>query len=297
MNGSIMTAARVAMTLVAAAALLAFAPAPAFACGDGYGSHNSGGGVVIGGNQGCNNDDPGDYDPGNGPYVPTGPPPPAYEHYYTPSCMVNGPPPGNSDALCTGAVTICDSRGQPSDIYMRHYRRQVAPTLGTWEFVGSECRGADDPVAEEPQVTEEMVLDQAYAAAPRPTAAVQPGARSYVNLPNNYWADAPDETTTVNVLGNPIAITFTVTDVTWDFGDGSSASGEGVEDAEVGAPGAVEHAYSRQGSYEITATSTVGVQFTLPDGQAVNLPGAFQFSSDPVTLPVGEIQTRVDSTG
>jgi hypothetical protein len=29
----------------------------------------------------------------------------------------------------------------------------------------------------------------------------------------------------------------------------------------------------------------------------VNLPGAFQPSSAPVTLPVGEIQTRVDSTG
>jgi len=58
----------------------------------------------------------------------------------------------------------------------------------------------------------------------------------------------------------------------------------------------VEHAYDHQGSYDITATSTVGVRFTLPNGQAVELPGAFEFSSDPVTLPVGEIQTRVDST-
>jgi hypothetical protein len=100
----------------------------------------------------------------------------------------------------------------------------------------------------------------------------------------------------VNVLGHPIAVTFTVSDLTWDFGDGTGATGAGVKDADVGAPGAVEHAYGRQGSYRITATSTVGVSFTLPNGQAVNTPGAFRFTSVPVALPIGEVQTRVDST-
>ena len=68
------------------------------------------------------------------------------------------------------------------------------------------------------------------------------------------------------------------------------------KDADIGAPGAVEHAYDQQGSYEITATSTVGVSFTLPNGQTVNTPGAFRFTSEPVALPIGEVQTRVDST-
>ncbi len=43
-------------------------------------------------------------------------------------------------------------------------------------------------------VTAEMVVDEAYAAAPRPDAAVQPGTRSFVHIPNNYYADAPDDT-------------------------------------------------------------------------------------------------------
>ncbi len=33
-----------------------------------------------------------------------------------------------------------------------------------------------------------------------------------------------------------------------------------------------------------------------PDGQTVDDPGAFEFTSEAVTLPVGEIQTRVDAT-
>jgi len=45
-------------------------------------------------------------------------------------------------------------------------------------------------------VTAEMVVDEAYAAAPRPDAAVQPGTRSFVHIPNNYYADAPDDTVT-----------------------------------------------------------------------------------------------------
>lgn len=56
------------------------------------------------------------------------------------------------------------------------------------------------------------------------------------------------------------------------------------------------YAYTRQGSYTITATSTVGARFALPDGQAVNLANAFSMPGEPVTLPIGEIQTRVDST-
>jgi hypothetical protein len=39
-------------------------------------------------------------------------------------------------------------------------------------------------------------------------------------------------------------------------------------------PGAIEHAYEAQGSYDITATSVISVSFTIPGG----------------------IQTRVDST-
>ncbi len=260
-----------------------------------YGSGSSGGGTTIGGACGNNDTTPGNSG-STGPWSPpTGPPAPVFEHYYTPACSANGPPgQGNPDALCNGAVTICDTRGQKDALFMQHWQREVPD--GTWEFVGSVCRGADEPTEEEPEVTSEMVLDQAYAAAPTPTAQVQPGTRSYVNVPNNYYADAPDTTVNVTVLGNPIAVQFHVSEVTWDFGDGASGTGEGVKDADVGTAGAVEHAYTQQGDYQIRATSTVGVRFTLPNGQTVDMPNAFSMPGEPVELPVGEIQTRVDST-
>jgi hypothetical protein len=283
--------------LLLALGLLIGFPATASAGCD-YGSGAGNDGIDIG--VGCGNQDQGGG--GGGPGTPatgggyTGP---LYEHYYTPACSVNGPPgAGNPDALCMGAVSICDNRpGGKDDIFMQHWRRQVFPEEGRWEHMGNECRGADEATEKEPEVTADMVVDSVRALAPQPTAAVQPGNRSFVNIPNNYYAeDAADQTVNVQLLGKSIAVEFGVDSVTWDFGDGSTATGAGVKDATLGQQGAVEHAYEAQGDYEITATTHLSVHFTLPNGQTVDMPNVFAIDSEPVTLPVAEIQTRVDAT-
>jgi hypothetical protein len=285
---------RVIVVLAALAAVL-WTGTPAVA-DDPIGGHNTQDGTLIHGSHHEQSGTPGSYHPGL-PYVPSsGPPPPRFEDFYTPACSTNGPPPGGNDAMCMAATSVCKARGQTGDLFMQHWRRQVSPSTGNWEFVGSVCRGADDPVAQQPQITVEMVLDQAYAAAPKPTAVVQPGQRSYVHLPNNYYADAPSQTIPVVVLGQTIPVTFTVTRVDWDFGDGQTATGNGIKDADLHQPGAIEHGYETQGSYDITATSVISVSFALPGGGRQDLPGALEIPSAATTLPVGEIQTRVDST-
>jgi hypothetical protein len=288
---------RVLVALLMAAGLLVAAAPGALADPCDYGSDTGGGGVNVGGACQGNGGTPGGGNPGNpGGGGPSGPPQPVYEDYWTPACSFNGPPGQGGDVMCMGATSICDTQGQPDAIYMQHWQREVFPDQGQWTLVGNECRGPQDPTTTPPVVTETMVVDAAYAAAPKPSAMVQPGTRSYVNIPNNYYADAQDQTVTVNVLGNDIAVTFVVEDVTWAFGDGATGTGVGRKDAEVGAADAVEHSYSRSGSYTITASTTLGVRFTLPNGQAVNTPGAITMDSAPVTLPVSEIQTRVDHT-
>jgi hypothetical protein len=278
------------------AGLLAITVAPAAMADCQYTGGADGGLSVITGHCHSTGSLPGT-NTGGGPYIPNGPPPPAYKDYWTPTCSVNGPPGNDGGAMCMAAATVCKTRGQANAIFMQHWRQQVSPTVGPWTFVANECRGPDAPTQQQPQVTQAMVLDQAYAAAPHPTAMVQPGNHSFVNFPNNYYADAADQTQTVNVLGHAIVVRFTVDQVTWDFGDGQSATGVGSKDADQGAPGSIEHAYARQGSYRIVANSRVSVQFTLPTGRTVNLPGAFSFASDPVVLPVGEIETRVNEAG
>ncbi len=143
-----------------------------------------------------------------------------------------------------------------------------------------------------PVVTVQMVTDAASATAPTSPPHVEPGNRSFVNVPNNYWTDAPTVRTSVNVLGQVIPLTWTPTGTTWSFGDGSTATGNGVEGAAPGAAGALEHAYARQGSYDITTSTTYDLTFVLP-GQGPQTIGLTSPPSPPVTLPVSEIQTRV----
>jgi hypothetical protein len=286
---------RRALVLLGAAAVMVLggvAPAQA----DDLGGVTTDNGVVVHDSHSHQSGTPGVYHPGL-PYVHSeGPPPPLFKDYYTPACSSNGPPGQDGGAMCMGAISVCKVRGEEHAIFMQHWRQQVSPTTGPWQFAGNVCRGPDAPAEQAPQITVEMVLDQAYAAAPKPTAVVQPGNRSYVNFPNNYYADAPSQTVPVVVLGQTIPVTFTVTDVDWDFGDGGTATGEGIKDAGLHQDGAIEHEYAAQGSYDITATSVISVSFTIPGGGRQDLPGALEIPSATTTLPIGEIETRVNST-
>lgn len=286
-------------TLLAVAGTTLLGAAPAQACegsdcpitdvgGNGAGVGQVGGG----GTQGGGEESSGGQDSGGGGYDG-----PFYQYRYVVACLSNGPE-NPDDVLCGAAVRSCDR----PQIRYRVYRRLVDETgapKGGWEYQGTECRGGDEPSGVvPPQVTTPMVMEYARRLAPKPSAHVEPNGDTYVNVPNNFYADAGDVDHTVTLFGRTITISFQVSDVTWDFGDGSSGvSGRGVADAEVGQPGAVEHAYATSGGYDVTATSSITVVFTLPGGETVTRADAITMTSEAVTVPVGEIQTTVTDVG
>ena len=184
-----------------------------------------------------------------------------------------------------GAVDSCGSNWG-GDGWNAQYA-QPTPCAPTEEEPG-------DPPAR-PRVTTEMVVEAARVTAPTNPPHVEPGTVSYVNIPNNYWTESPTVRDSVTVVGQTIPLIWTPTGTTWDFGDGASATGDGIEGADVGAPGAIEHSYARQGSYDISTTTTYNLSFVLP-GQGAQTIALTSPPSAPVTLPVREIQTVVDLT-
>jgi len=183
-----------------------------------------------------------------------------------------------------------------------HPLRQCGAYQGS-TFVNYECpEDPAEPAEPEPgqpparpQVTTEMVTEAARVVAPTSPPHVEPGTVSYVNIPNNYWTESATVRDSVTVLGQRIPLVWTPTGTTWDFGDGGSATGDGLEGADVGSPGAIEHSYARQGSYEISTTTTYDLTFMVPGQGAQTIP-LTATPSEPVTLPVREIQTLVDFT-
>ncbi len=228
------------------------------------------------GSTGSSNSTPASY----GSSSPAAPPPPATWD----QMMANDP---NADLSNEpGAVDSCGS-DWGGDGWNAQYAQ---PT---------PCAPTDDEEPGEPparpRVTTEMVVEAARLTAPTSPPHVEPGTVSYVNIPNNYWTESPTVNDSVTVVGRTIPLVWTPTGTTWDFGDGASATGDGVQGADVGSPGAIEHSYAGQGSYDISTTTTYNLSFVLP-GQGAQTISLTAPPSPPVTLPVREIQTVVDAT-
>ena len=258
---------------------------------------------LVGVDPGGSVDDPVSGGPGSeGPVFVD--PEPYPEYVYVPYCPSNGititdPETGEyqmDDALCTGFSTMCPEDERRYWIYVRYRDPDGGfPDGPQFSNEGVTCRGADDPPPENAprQITIDDIIDSARAVAPGVEIATEPGARSYVNFPTNMYVDDADQQVNVDVLGFDIPLSFSAEDVTWNFGDGASATGAGVADAEVGQEGAVEHAYRRSGSYAIGVTVDYTVTATLPNGETLQMPGTISGSGGPYQLGVGELQSIV----
>ncbi|MBM9462883.1 hypothetical protein JL108_05430 [Aeromicrobium sp. YIM 150415] len=235
-------------------------------------------------------------------------PEPWMEHAYAPYCQSAGirhDPETNrpmqiNDNLCPEMYQYAETHCADGENGYWDFGRLVNPD-GTFpngpefERLGPICRGANDPPPQEGprQITIDDIIDSARAVAPGVEITTEPGARSYVNFPTNMYVDDADQQVNVDVLGFDIPLTFSPEDVTWNFGDGASATGAGIADAEVGQEGAVEHAYRRSGSYAIGVTVDYTVEATLPNGQTLQMPGTISGSGGPYDLGVGELQSIV----
>jgi len=257
------------------------------------GESRDGGGLVRGTDPGGTGSGP-DIQPISGGAGPSGPQGPWTEEHLVPACMHSSLG-QNEDVMCAGATTSCPEEG---DTRWRVYERLVDQDgpRSDWAYAGTRCEGPETSGGvQEPEVTRQDVVDSAYAAAPVPDFVIEPADESYVNVPTNFAATGDDApvTVTVHPLGIAIPVTFTPTSYQWDFGDGATGSGHGVRHADVGAAGAVEHAYAASGSYDVTLTRVYTISFTLPGGGSVSIPGEVSRSSEPQTLDVGEIQSTV----
>lgn len=242
---------------------------------------------------------------GGGPSTPIYTAPgPWTQTVYVPYCPTNtvfpvgeGTDYEMTDALCTNWQWNCPEGEGRYWIYTRQREADgsVLPENRGFSQSGSVCRGPNDPAPDDGpvQITIGDIADRARAVAPEPLIGSEPGSRTYVNLPTNFYTDATDQQRAVDVLGFSITLTFTPEDVSWDFGDGGSATGAGVQGASVGDAGAVEHLYRRAGSHTVTMSTGWSVVATLPSGQNLTMPGLLTTSSAPLNLSVGEIQSIV----
>jgi hypothetical protein len=163
---------------------------------------------------------------------------------------------------------------------------------GTYRSLGTSC-----VVTGPPQVTAQMVIDEATRLIPRAAIGIAPQTYTLVNAQTVMWVDAPDTEVLPNatILGQAVRITITLDHVDWTYGDGTTAitPTAGKPYDEVHDPCTTRlcppyggHIYTDTGTEAVTAQALWTATFSVAGGNAVAIPGTVAGPTANATITV-----------
>jgi hypothetical protein len=166
---------------------------------------------------------------------------------------------------------------------------------GSWTVDAVRC---SVPAA---QLTPAMVSAEVVKLVPRVNIEAAPGTgRVLVNLETLFWADTPADRAlgTVVLLGHQVAITVHAQSVSWDFGDGTTATSDGPgrpfgESDHCGTaqcPGWFGHTYARTGTFAVSATVLWSGAYAVDGAPAQAIAGTV--TGPAATNPIQAVQAR-----
>lgn len=137
-------------------------------------------------------------------------------------------------------------------------------------------------------VTWEQVLTETKVVLfPKLSVKVQPNGRTLVNLDTIVYTDQSKvSTTTVTLLGFPVAVEATPISYSWNFGDGTptlttSTPGKPYPSKEI------THKYMKRGAVSLTLTTNYAARYNVADTGWQYVDGTI-----PVTGPATPLQVR-----
>lgn len=226
-----------------------------------------------------------------------------YETRWVLACEGNSVDSGDEVSACGYATAACQRRGEPGPLTYQ-WRRQVAPTVGSWQQVGSTCFPERVPRPMRPALTMESVRS-AFARTPfkRPVLVVQPpGGLTLVNLPTFFEASypspgyGPGQVHTVTLLGRSVRIGVSSVEYRWVFGDGTPV----LATASAGGSwpnGDVQHVYTRAGRYSVQVKAVYRGRYSVDGGPWLPVDSAVTLAAPPVTLTVATAHNHLVADG
>ncbi|MDN5900276.1 MAG: PKD domain-containing protein, partial [Brachybacterium sp.] len=112
-----------------------------------------------------------------------------------------------------------------------------------------------------------------------------------VNMVNVLYTDPSTQLLNTELLDTPVAIRATPVSYHWDLGDGNT-----ITTTNPGKPfpsEAVSSAYTQEGWYDITLTTTFSGQFSVAGGEWQDIDGTIEVTSDPVPVFSKSLESRL----
>ena len=158
----------------------------------------------------------------------------------------------------------------------------VGDGYGPWGSVATGCVDITD--LNPPPSPDEVFRYFQTLPLPELTTRQQPPGQALVGLPVIFFTDSPTtQTFTVDIRGFSVVIAATVTQYSWDTGDGTV-----LTTADPGAPypdETITHDYS-SGTYTASLTTTWGATYSVDGGLTADVPGTTTTQGAPVTFTV-----------
>ncbi|MGO1532424.1 MAG: PKD domain-containing protein [Micrococcaceae bacterium] len=165
---------------------------------------------------------------------------------------------------------------------------------GTETPQGFRCIPASDvgAVTEEPVVITVTLSD--FKSMPiKPLQANAGPADGWlpVNMTNVLHTDPAIQELSTELLDTPVAIRAIPTSFHWDLGDGNT-----ITTTNPGKPypsETVSAAYTQEGWYDITLTTTFSGQFSVNGGEWQDIDGTIEIASDPVPIYSKSLESKL----
>ena len=148
-----------------------------------------------------------------------------------------------------------------------------------------------------PGVGDADVRAQVVKLVPKVGIAAAPKGWALVQLESLFWVQSPatQDLGTVPLLGHQVAITIRVATVTWDFGDGATATSTGPGRPYVSGDKCGKqctdwfgHTYTKTGTVTVKATVNWTATYTVDGGAPRAITDTVPGPPDTVTMPVKE---------
>jgi len=235
------------------------------------------------------------YDPAQKVWVdtPTSVPESPFEYRFDYLCLVNN---NDFDLACLAAVSEC-SQG-PNGRAVRWWWKLVVAGPTDWSQIRPDrCVFSEKPDDVLGKIAAQIQTKFEQLPVLAGVSVMQPNPHTLKGAETNFYAEAAEQTFSVDMLGQNVSIIAKPVQYTWSYGDGTSlgpqtAAGAPLPQDRWGEKTLTSHVYTQTGDFPVVLTTHFQGTYSVNDGPPLPIPGQGQFSSPPQTVSVWRSITR-----
>lgn len=209
-------------------------------------------------------------------------------------CLDSGQ--NNFDKACLAAAVECKDgeNGRP----VRWFESLKAFDPPAWTAMRPDrCMYSEKPTDVLEKIAAQIQSKFEQLPISPATSGIQPFPHTLKGADTNFYAEASEQTFTVDMLGQKLVIKAEPVEYQWDYGDGAKfgpgqAMGGPLPEERWGEKTRTSHVYTGTSDYRVVLTTIFRGTYSVNGGPNLPIPGAGQFASPPQTVSVWRSITR-----